>query len=88
MLRIDVLSKQLEHIMCGRFGRPHEVQGTTLSISLSALPVNCRVRFLEYELFFFGTALRIESQIPAIQDPTSENDVPRIGNAAAAIRMG
>lgn len=61
VMRNNILFRQLAHITCGRFGRPHEVQETTLSISLRALPVNCRVRFLEYELFFFGTALRIES---------------------------
>lgn len=36
--------------------------------SLSALPAICLCRFLECDVFFFGTALRIPSHIPSSND--------------------
>ena len=58
-------STQYGHNMCRRLTRPHAEQRFSDVMSLSPLPAMKRWRFLRYDVFFLGTALRMPSQISA-----------------------
>lgn len=49
--------------MCSRLTLPHDEQRLSAVRSFSPLPAMNRWRFFRYDVFFFGTALRIPSQI-------------------------
>jgi hypothetical protein len=58
-------STQYGQRMCSRLILPHAEHLFSDVMSFSPLPAMNRCRFLRYDVFFFGTALRIPSQMSA-----------------------
>lgn len=64
-LESDLPSTQYGHRMCSRLTLPHDEHLLSDVISLSPFPAMNRCRFLRYDVFFLGTALRIPSHMSA-----------------------
>lgn len=60
---IDIPDTQYGHRVCDFLGFPQPGHLTTLLTSFSAFPAKKRDRLFEWEVFFFGTALRMPSQM-------------------------
>lgn len=56
-------STQYGHRICKRFTRPHPEHLFSDVMSFNPFPAMNRCRFLRYDVFFLGTALRMPSQI-------------------------
>lgn len=52
--------------VCNNFHSPQASQRVRFVLSSNPLPTSCRFRFRECVVFFFGTARRMESQIPVM----------------------
>jgi len=50
--------------VCSNFESPQASHRVRFVLSSNALPTNCLFRFFEWDVFFFGTARRIESHRP------------------------
>lgn len=59
---------QLEHRTCGLFGWPQDGHVLKFLISFNALPAICRCRRFMCEVFFLGTARRMDSQMSVRND--------------------
>lgn len=64
----DSLPMQCSHRWCIFLTPPHTGHLHNDVTSLSAFPAICLCLFFECDVFFFGTALRIPSQIPSSSD--------------------
>ena len=60
-----IASTQYGQRMCSRLTLPHAEHLFSDVISFSPFPAMNRCRFLRYDVFFLGTALRIPSQMSA-----------------------
>ena len=91
-------STQYGHNMCRRLTRPHAEQRFSDVMSLSPLPAMKRWRFLRYDVFFLGTALRMPSQISASEGSAGSDSEGRArrcssgafqsGRTGAGLRAG
>lgn len=61
----NIPSTQYGHRMCIRLILPHPEHLFSDVMSFNPLPAMNRCRFLRYDVFFFGTALRMPSQMSA-----------------------
>jgi hypothetical protein len=60
-----MLLAQEAHNVCNSLQSPQASHRVRFFLSWRALPTNCRLRFLEWVVFFLGTARRMASQMPA-----------------------
>lgn len=72
---------QCGHMWCIRLVRPHAGHLHSELTSLSALPAICRERFFECDVFFFGTARRIDSQMSPSSDGRDGSEREMAGRA-------
>lgn len=84
-VRQSLPSTQYGHRMCARFTRPQAEHLFSAVISFKPLPAKKRWRFLRYDVFFLGTALRIPSQISLSEGIRGSS---RAGMASAAKGVG
>lgn len=83
--QLNAPSTQYGHRKCARFTLPHALHLVSAVMSLRPLPAMNRWRFLRYDVFFFGTALRMPSHMsPSDGNDGSDSD----GMASAANGVG